>query len=149
MNTPTETLELERKAGKNFDYERAANVLFSCLLNGIKQAAKDFGVSERTVSNYKARLGEDPYLAYLYTEKKNSYDEELSIRLTKACNSCLDFIERAAQSDELSPEMIHSVTGALKISADVRATEKLMSARIGQLNVLHEDFSTIGAVRGN
>ncbi len=149
MNTPTETLELERKAGKNFDYERAANVLLSCLLNGVKQAAKDFGISERTVSNYKVRLSEDPYLAYLYTEKKNRYDEELSIRLTKACNSCLDFIERAAQSDEMTPEMIHSVVGALKISADIRATEKLMSARIGQLNILHEDFNAIGAVSGN
>ena len=149
MNTPTETLELERKAGKNFDYERAANVLLSCLLNGVKQAAKDFGISERTVSNYKVKLSQDPYLAHLYLQRKNAYDAELSTRLTKACNSCLDFIERAAQSDEMTPEMIHSVVGALKISADIRATEKLMSARIGQLNILHEDFNAIGAVSGN
>ena len=138
MNTPTETQELVRKAGKNFDYERAANVLFGCLLNGVKQAAKDFGVSERTVSNYKVRLAKDPYLAHLYLQRKNAYDAELSTRLTKACNGCLDFIERATQSADLSPEMLHSVVGALKITSSVKTMDRLLNEKLNKLEQIDQ-----------
>ena len=69
----------------NFSYERAATILAEAELFGEKQVAQRWGISVRTIKNYRKRMESDKQLSAFFLEKK----ELLTVDWSKDATDCL------------------------------------------------------------
>lgn len=115
----------------SFNCERAAIILVEAAFFGDKPTARKFGVTTRTIQNYRQRLEEDDELSAFFTIKKQRFEDEWADELPAAIRASIRFLARAAQeANPMDPNVIHSVAGALKILADVTLTKQVLDARL-------------------
>ena len=128
----TELQEHPKSAGKNFNYERAANVLVTAFISDDREASRKFGVCTRTIKNYRQKLGKDDYLTHLFLQKKEQYyEEEFSIQIRITMLKYLEFVCRTCDNIEVGdPKMIIAVTQAFKAISETYLTEKIINARL-------------------
>jgi hypothetical protein len=124
----------------NFNRELAAAVLIEAAFRSDADSCSKYGVSLRSLQNYRRRLHEDPELAAIFNTKKALFDRAWADDLVKALKGAAVFIAEAAEtarSDEkckTNPEMIAAMAGALKLCADVHLTSKVLDARLADSN---------------
>lgn len=115
--------------------ELAAAVLIEAVFRSDAESCSKYGISLRTLQNYRRKLHEDPQLAALFATKKALFDRAWADDLVKAMKGAAIFITEAAETartDEkckTNPEMIAAMAGALKLCADVHLTSKVLDAR--------------------
>jgi hypothetical protein len=121
-------------------YERAAAVLVDAVFNSDKSAALKFGVSERSVRNYRKLLSEDAEFAAFFQIKKEQFDaawvDDLPVALKKSITligECADSI-REDQRLKKNPAVLAAVAGAMKLCAEVYMTSRVIDARIADRN---------------
>ncbi|ARV58044.1 hypothetical protein BZZ01_04810 [Nostocales cyanobacterium HT-58-2] len=102
-----------------FPYERAAVVLAESELFGDKQTAKRWGISDRTIRNYRTRMSEDEHLAALFHLKKEALTKDWQSDATKALKVSLNKLVELVQ-DNGKPDQIHAVAGAVKIVGELK-----------------------------
>lgn len=56
----------DEATGRAFPYKRAAQILCEAYASGDKRAAAKFGITVRTICNYRVRMRTDPELKQLY-----------------------------------------------------------------------------------
>lgn len=121
-------------------YDLAACVLLEALYTTDEIASKKYGISERTLRNYRQRHATDPKLADLFRQKKQALDAQWAETLPKAMQEAAQTIADIAQAvrtDPMmkrNPVMLQSLAGALKLCADVYYTGKVIDARIAREN---------------
>ena len=116
-----------------FNNERAAVVLVDAAYMGDKEAAKNHGVTTRSIRNWRERLAEDAHFSAIFREKKNLVDQEWANELPSAIRSAIRFLRESAKESKLGDSRaIAAVTDALKALADVALTRELLDARLGR-----------------
>lgn len=110
--------------------ELTAMILVESSYFGDKRTAKKFGISDRTIRNYRQRLNSDEELAKIFREKNDLSAQEWAHEMPAAIRAAIDFLRRASQEAKTDdPECIHAVAGALKILSDVEITKQVIDAR--------------------
>jgi len=118
---------------RQFNYERAAIALADSIALGDRAAAKKHKVSVKSIENWRKRLDSDPILREFFQQKKQALEEAWADRIPVVLSAQLDFLKRASQdADTKSPEVIHAIAGALKLTADIELTKKMVDARLAQ-----------------
>lgn len=107
-----------------------ATILVYALYNTDAQAAKDFGVSTRTIWRYRAKIEKDPELAEIVSQKRIQAEAEWIDAGKDAMLTAIAFIRRCALQLKPSADNAYAVAGALKIVSEVTATHKLIDLRI-------------------
>lgn len=131
-----------------YSKDLAASVLIEAAFQNDDKAAAKYGISLRTVRNYRCRLQTDPELAAIFQTKKAIFDRVWADDLLRALRGAADFICEAAQSaraDEkckTNPEMIAAMAGALKLCADVHLTSRVLDARLANTNRAENGLSS-------
>ena len=115
------------------DYEKAAVILVEAAYYGDAKTAERWGITDRTIQNYRGRLDSDPELSSYFALKKAAFENEWANEIPAAIRSALRFIVRAGElADPKNPEAIHAVAGALKIVTEVELTREIINARLGR-----------------
>lgn len=121
---------------KSFKRELAAAILVEALYTTDKDTCEKYGISIRSLQNYRQRLATDAELALIFARRqKDSYSlwvDEVPVALFKA----IKFIGQAADSVSVdanyrrNPMVIEAVAGALKLVAEVHFANKVITARL-------------------
>lgn len=114
-----------------FNPDIAAAALIEAVFYGEQKTVEKYGISPRTMRNWRRRLVEDAEFAALFQRKKAQFENSWLNRLTVPIQRAMDFIADACSTMDArqrsNPEMIHAVAGALKICADVYLTSKALN----------------------
>ena len=119
-------------AAPNFNADRAARILVEATMSRLtdEEFAKRHGVSDRTLRNWRTRLGEDDEFAELFLSLKSKAVDKWAGSLAGAIRGSIEFLARAAETCATDdPAAVHSIAGALKILADVAMTQQALDAR--------------------
>ena len=117
-----------------------ATVLLEAVYSSDDIACAKYGISVRSLRRYRRRLVDDPDLAEIVRSKKLLIDKAWAERLPSVLDRGIRLISECADAiaaDKLmckNPEVIHAISGAIKICADVLYTGKLIDARIADAN---------------
>lgn len=115
------------------DYDRTALILAESIFLGDRRVAQKWGVTVRTVQNYRQRLRTDDELSLICSVKKKELLDSWITELPAAMRAGTDFIIRAAQeSDPKDPNAIHAIAGAMKILAEIGLTKEIVDARLNR-----------------
>jgi len=110
---------------------RAAMILVQAAYSSDTSAAKHWGISVRTIQNYRARLNSDSDFARLFALKKAEFEQAWLTDMPLALRKAVHFLGKAFEQPDYTPEMIHAVAGALKIMAEIRLTKEMLDIRFG------------------
>lgn len=120
--------------------ELAAAVLIEAVFTTDADACAKFGISLRSLQNYRKLLHSDTELAAIFATKKVLFDRAWADDLLRALKNAAMFLVEATTearnniTAQTTPEMIAAVAGALKLCADIHLTSKVLDARIAQPN---------------
>ena len=129
------SLELKTTNGTKFKPHLAAVTLVEAAYRGDDEAAERWGVTTRTIMNWRARLDEDVEFSAIFAHKKEQFEAGWRDELGLALRAGIDFLKRAAQeADPRKADVIFSVAGAVKILADVNASMDILDARLTEFN---------------
>ena len=99
-------------AGK-FPYQKAAEALARLDFEAAPAVAKDFGITTRTLSNWRERLRTDATLQAVYKTIGEKRLNTLVSRLPKSIEKIIDFLESGTtELDPGDPEAIKSMIQA-------------------------------------
>jgi len=112
------------------DTARAAEILVESIYRSDKAVAKEWGISTKTIQNYRKRMSDDESLTLAFREKRQSIESQWADQLGGVILETMEFLRRAArEADPTDPEVIHAVTGSLKIIAQIEITRTAINAR--------------------
>lgn len=115
------------------DYNRAASILIEAAYFGDKEAAERWGVTSRTIRNYRLRLDDDPQLSVIFHEKKQLWESTWAEEAPAALRAGIRFLMRAArEANPKDPEAIHAVAGAFKLLAEIVFTKDVLDVRLAE-----------------
>lgn len=113
-----------------FNRELAAMVLVDAAYKGDKAAAELYGLTDRTLRNYRKRLLADTELSALFQHKRALVEKDWAADAPMAIKAGVAFLLRAAQEATVTPEMVHAVAGSMKLLADMVLTKQVLDARL-------------------
>lgn len=114
-----------------FNNELAAIILVESVFFGDKTTAAKYGISTRTIRNYRKRLNEDTQFSASFQEKKERMEREWAHEMPAAIRASIEFLRKAANDAKTDdPDAIHAVAGALKILSEVALTKEIIDARL-------------------
>lgn len=121
--------------GTKFKPELAATVLVEAAYTSDEKAALKYGVSQRSIPNWRARLDTDAEFSSIFHSKRERFEASWADELPTAIRACVDFIKRAAlEASPTKPDVIYSVAGALKIVSDIQMSKDIIDARLTDFN---------------
>ena len=130
-----------------FNQERAAKALVDAILMGDQDAAKKYGVSLRTIENWRSRLDTDRHFAAFFQNLRQAKDENWAVELPAALASCIDFLKRAGQeADAKNPDAIAAIASAAETLADMALTQKVVDERIRAARAEREALGQVATV---
>lgn len=118
-----------------FNREFAASVLIAAVYMSDAEACAKYGVSLRSLQNYRKRLVSDAAFAEVFATKKAELDKEWAkdfiIPLKKGAQFLLEAFEsvRADKNYIKNPVVIQAVAEAVRLCADVVLTNKAIDAQ--------------------
>ena len=114
-----------------FDRDKAAAVLVDAAYRGDEEAARLWGIHQRTVENHRKRLATDSELVAIFERKRALAEQGWIDRFPATLGAGADFIERAAkQGDPKDPAMVHAVAGAMKLLAEIMFVKRMLDVRL-------------------
>lgn len=123
-----------------YDPELAATVLLEAIYTTDKKACEKYGITDRTLRRYRQRLATDSELSAIVRTKKEKLDEawadELPIALRRGIQVIGECVEAVSQDEKAKKDanVIHAISGALKICADMQLTSRVIDARYSKGN---------------
>lgn len=121
------------RAGYNREF--AATVLLTAVYSCDEDACQKYGITTRTLQNYRRRLTSDHSLSEVFATKKAKLDEEwvedfvAPLKQGAAViKECFEEIRRNPRS-KLNPMLIDAVSNALRTCADIALTAKAINAQ--------------------
>lgn len=120
-----------------FNREFAASVLIAAVYVSDAEACAKYGVSLRSLQNYRRRLITDSKFAEVFATKKAELDKEWAqdfiVPLKKGAQFLLEAFEscRADKQYIKNPVVIQAVAEAVRLCADVVLTSKAIDAQFG------------------
>ena len=115
------------------DYDRVATILVDALYRGDDYAAGAWGVTKRTIRNYRTRLRGDADLSAVFLEKKQLKESAWADDLPPAIREGIEYLRKAPRHLEYTAENVHAVTGSVKILAELDIVRTVLNARYAEL----------------
>jgi hypothetical protein len=111
--------------------ERIAEILVDAYITrDDRETGARYGITDRTLRNWRRELERNPELADLFRAKKAKASEGWADEVPGALRAAVGFLRRAAEEgDPKDAKMVHSVAGALKMLSETAATWKILDAR--------------------
>lgn len=107
------------------------------MLMGDRQTARQYNVSTRSVSRWRAFVGDNPdsELANSVREKKRLAEADWVKDLPEALQAAIRFLKEAAQNgNREDPAMVHSIAGAAKMLSEVEVARRVLDDRLNRKN---------------
>lgn len=123
-----------------FNKEFAAMVLIAAVYVSDPEACAKYGVSPRTLQNYRRRLITDSAFAEVFATKKKLLDrewaEDFIVPLKKGAQFLLEAFESVRTDKQYikNPVVIQAVAEAVRLCADVVLTSKAIDAQFSDPN---------------
>lgn len=118
-----------------FDKEKIVLILVEAFLEGDGKIAEKYGITTRTIRNYRKKLETDNELSQIFLKKKTEVEKDWMHSIAPAIRSSIKFLETASrEADPKDAQVISSVTSALKVLSEVQMTSELIDVRISQQN---------------
>ena len=121
-------------AANHFNAERAASILVEAAYKGDKRTASAWGMTTRTLRNWRTRLQADAEFSQLFQHKREQAEKNWAADAPLTIRAAMDFLKHAAQTGKPTPEMVHAVAGAMKLVADATLTKQVLDARLAERN---------------
>lgn len=114
--------------------ERTAEILVDAYITrDDRKTAERYGITDRTLRNWRKSLETDAELSAIFREKKAKASEGWANEVPGALRAAVGFLRSAAeQGDPKDPNMVHSIAGAMKLLSEVSATWKLLDVRMAR-----------------
>jgi len=120
--------------------DKVATILVEALFFGDARTAKKWGISKRTVDNYRVRLNNNTNgLVTVFKSKKELFEGEWANDIPVTVRIAMDYIRRASNELDITPEGVHAIAGALKIIAEVGLTKEMIDVRLQEFRHTGED----------
>lgn len=120
-----------------FNHDFAAEVLIAAVYASDDEACGKYGISLRTLQNYRKRLISDGKLAECFATRKTKLDEEWIDDFVAplkqgalVIKECFEEIRRNPRA-KLNPMLIDAVSNALRTCADIKLTALAINAQFG------------------
>lgn len=121
------------KRSRKLDPDRVAIILVEALYNDDAKTAERWGITTRTLQNYRRRLSNDVELSQKFVLKKKLFESDWAAEVPSTIREAMEFIRRAAkEADHKDAEVIHAIAGAMKVTAEMGLTKEIIDARLGQ-----------------
>ena len=116
------------------DNARAARVLVDAALFGDRKACENYGITDRTLRNYRTALDSDTELSALYAQlsklvTNQTWAGELNTTLTTLMRKLGGMVQELPGS---TAENISAVTGAIKVLSEIALTREVLGS--GEVN---------------
>lgn len=124
-----------KRGGFNHDF--AATVLIAAVYLSDAEACAKYGISVRSLQNYRKRMVSDAILADIFATKKSKLDKEWAqdfiVPLRKGAQFLLEAFESCRSDKQYikNPVVIQAVAEAVRLCADVVLTSKAIDAQFG------------------
>lgn len=116
------------KSGK-FPYQKAAEALSRLDFETAQIVAEDFGVTTRTLTNWKERLRTDPILQSAYGTIAAKRVEVLTTRIPKSIEKIIHFLESGTNElDPADPESIKAMISAAETLTELMIVLKRITS---------------------
>ncbi len=113
--------------------DRATSVLVEAVFFGDKEAARRYGLTTRTVENYRRRVNTDESFSVLFLQKKREFEKGWVEEIPLAIRAGTRFLLKAFQeADHKDPIVIHAVAGAMKILTEIGLAKEIIDVRLGE-----------------
>ncbi len=124
-----------KRGGFNHDF--AAAVLIAAVYTTDDDACSKYGITTRTLQNYRKRLISDERLSDIFATRKAKLDEawveDFVAPLKEGAQvikECFEEIRKNPRA-KLNPMLIDAVSNALRTCADIALTAKAINAQFG------------------
>lgn len=122
----------KNKLIKKLKTEQVAQILVEAFIYGDAQAAKNSGLTTRQVRNYRSQLKQDDLLIQDFQHKKELAVNNWAEQLPETILAGMHFLKRAAQeADPKDPNVIHAITGSIKILTELQIFKDFINVRYG------------------
>jgi transposase-like protein len=126
----------EKKDQVHYKPEAQVLILLEACYSNDTVVADKYGITPRTLFNWRKKLVEDKEFSETFILKKEEFEATWLDSMRKSIISGATFIQRAANEAEdetlRNPEMVRAIAGAIKICSDVILTGGMINARIAK-----------------
>lgn len=122
---------------KRLNYELVAQILVEAAYLGDRETCEKYGITTRTIRNYRKRLREDAELSEIFRIKNRAFTSDWGDEASEAIQNTIHFLGKAAASQDPAmpnPDMIHAMAGSLKILSQVDMMKKVLDVRLAGAN---------------
>ena len=116
------------------DLDRVALILVEAAFFGDKATISRWGISRRTVYNYRQLLTANDDLAHKFTIKKREFESKWADEIPIAVKKGIRFILDSFDKLEPTAENLYAVTGAVKVLTEIGLTKEIIDARLAGYN---------------
>ena len=117
-------------ARKKFPDEQIAQIVVEAMFTSVRDAANKYGISERTVERWRDKVEINPYLSKLVEIKKRAFQRRWVEEAGAFIGQGFAYLHKAANNQDVSPEMIHAIAGAMKIASEIVTLREVLDARL-------------------
>ncbi len=111
-------------------------ILVEAAFFGDAKAAHHYGITTRTIRNYRNLLENNEEISAIFLQKQQEFELNWVSRIPKAIIAGIEFINRAAQTaDPANPYAISAMADAIKALAEIGLTKEILDAKIGRFIV--------------
>lgn len=134
-------------AKPNFNQEFAVTVLLEAIFATDQKACEKFGITDRTLRNYKKRLQTDEEFSAFFRNRKKVFDSQWAEDLNPALRSSIRTIESIAKKIEAdsvvwkNPRTLEALARATEVVGEIALTVRVFDAQLGAENSTAERLS--------
>lgn len=115
--------------------ERVARILVEAEYHKDQEVCEKYGITTRTLRNYRKKLAENSKLSDIFRLKEKKYSADWAQDASVAISSAFRFLGKVIDQTDLKeadPAMIRAVAGAVKIMTQAEQTKRMIDARISE-----------------
>jgi hypothetical protein len=113
------------------DNETRAEALVLAAYHSDPEAAKLFGVTERTIRNWRRALEDDAELSALFQVKRKAFESRLQDGLVDTIEAAIGFVKRGTKvMNPADPVCVDTMVNAAKTLTSIQTTRTILDARL-------------------
>jgi len=117
-------------ARKKFSKEQIAQILTESLYAGERKTADKYQIATITIQRWWKKAEIDTELSKLVEIKKRAFQRRWVDEAGAFISQGFKYLHEAANSPNLSAEMIHAIAGAMKIASEIIIIREVLDARL-------------------
>lgn len=117
-------------ARKKFEKEKIAQILVEAMFTNVRDTANKYQISQRSIERWRDKIEIDTELAKLVEIKKRNFQRRWVEEAGAFISRGFKYLHEAANSPNLSPDMVHAIAGAMKIASEIVTIREVLDARL-------------------